>query len=157
MSLLLCFLLAHGEEEHDKVEDTVHTYMEQTTEEEDGHGILDHLHNKLVHFPIALTFGALVLNVWAFRRKDALEYSTLLLVLSGISALLSIATGLYQARGEGSLEDLHRILGIASSFFIWLYAFTSFKRWLTLSLILGIFTVLLLALTGYYGGYIAHG
>lgn len=126
-------------------------------------GMFDHLHNKLVHFPIALGMVA-VLFVFLALRYPSLETSGEILVwLAAASALFAVATGLAQ---EETLEEtfkhdwveIHEVLGLitAGSLFAWgfLFRFRPFRRFTRLW---GVVVFLLLAFTGAVGGVIAHG
>jgi len=128
-----------------------------------GRMIAEHLHNKIVHFPLAFTVAAALLL--ALRRRDpdhesAARWLAWLAALGGISAYV---TGLLQADafvGEPKewVLRVHRAWGTAAVVMIGLCALTSTWRplrrfgWLFL-----IAAALVVLVAGLYGGVLAHG
>jgi len=126
-------------------------------------GVFDHVHNKLVHFPIALGLTA-VLFVFLSVRFPDLERSTEILVwLAAVSALMAVIPGLLQEEAfETSYKhdwvEIHEVLGLLTtgSLFLWgfFFRFRPF-RFLVRPWSAGV--LILLSLTGAVGGVIAHG
>ena len=130
------------------------------------------VHVLVVHFPIALTFAAVLAEaLWLITRKEAFKHAGLYcLVLAVASALSSIITGLAR---ESSMEFIGDDKAIV----------TSHKAWATVSFVVGVLTVsarlvllklqkrwlrvayatmltllaVCIAATGYYGGVLVHG
>ena len=127
-----------------------------------GESLLDHVHNKLVHFPIALGITA-VLFVFLGVRFPELERSAEILVwLAAVSALFAAATGLVQeevsdASHTHNWVDVHQVLGLLSvgSLFLWSFFFR-FRPFRFLARPWGVVVLILLFLTGAVGGVIAH-
>ncbi len=125
--------------------------------------LTEHIHNKLVHFPIALGLVA-VLFVWLAIRWPFLEISAEILVwLAALSATAAVATGLLQASPfEGTPKapwvDRHQILGLTTTaaLYLWgfLFRFRPARRWIRLW---GLVVALLVSLTGSLGGLLSHG
>lgn len=125
--------------------------------------LTEHFHNKLIHFPIALSLVA-VLFVWLALRWSELETSAEIPVwLAAISAVVAVVTGLLQApvfNGTSKVlwVERHEILGYATtlSLFLWalLFRFPATRRWVRIwSLVMA----LLVIVTASIGGLLAHG
>ena len=125
--------------------------------------LTEHVHNKLVHFPIALGLVA-VLFVWLALRWPGLETSAEILVwLAALAAVPTVIAGLLQA---GPFQDTpkeiwmnrHRLLGLATAgaLFLWggLFRLGISSRWIRLW---GLVVALLISLTGSLGGLLSHG
>jgi len=123
------------------------------------------LHPLLVHLPIGLVTGALLLGLWR-RRRPAPPPDAALAVLwtaAAASALLSVGSGLLHARDGGYADDLlaaHRLGGIALATFTTLAAAAhalpgtvapALRRALAAA------NLGLLLYTGHAGGALTHG
>ena len=125
--------------------------------------LTEHVHNKLVHFPIALGLVA-VLFIWLALRWPGLETSAEILVwLAVLSVMLTVITGLLQAAPfQDTPKEVwvnrHRLLGLATAaaLFLWglLFRFRIHARWIRLW---SLAVALLLSLTGSLGGLLSHG
>jgi uncharacterized membrane protein len=124
--------------------------------------IFEHLHNKVVHFPLALGCAAALLILLGYRWPQYWPAAQLLLLLAAAAAVAAYFTGKAQAEDveNGPLRqyfELHESLGITSAVSLWLgWALTLAPRarpWLWL------YALLLLALlsgTGFLGGILSH-
>ena len=127
-------------------------------------------HVVLVHFPIALTIMSFVFDVLAvWRRKAALAVAAFYnLAGAAITSVPTVATGLVAwqwqlagARLKGVLR-LHLIFAVTSMALIW---FLWAMRWRDrkqssqspgpLYFVLGLITVVMIALTGHLGGFLS--
>lgn len=124
--------------------------------------IFEHMHNKLVHFPIVIGIVAFLLTLVNIKTKNH-ERVILALIIAGILfSIGTIVTGLNQAEpfdgtGKQWLVEFHRNTGIAltASYICWL-VFTSVQRLKKFSWIIGLLTTSLITLAGFLGGVIAH-
>ena len=124
--------------------------------------ILEHLHNKVVHFPLAIGCTAALLLLLSYRWPQYWPAAQLLLFLAAASAVAAYFTGRAQAEDveNGPLRiyfQRHETLGTISAVGLWLgWALTLVPRarpWLWL------YALLILALlsgTGFLGGIVSH-
>ncbi len=125
--------------------------------------LTEHTHNRLVHFPVALSIFALILAVWSKRNPAILPAVQLLVISAAIIALAAVFTGngqsdVFAGDPKKWVVDIHRLLGIVSAILLWVW--TVFLLWKPLRrfyLIIAILTVLCIIATGFYGGVISHG
>ena len=128
-----------------------------------GDALLEHPHNRLVHFPVALAVAAALLLAVGRRRP---EFDAAGRWLAGFAALGGIAayfTGRIQERvfeGEPKewLVHLHGRWGLAAAIALVAWALLTLWRparahaWLV-----GIVVAALVLITSFYGGIVAHG
>jgi uncharacterized membrane protein len=124
--------------------------------------ILEHLHNKVVHFPLALGCTAALFLLISYRWPQYWPAARLLLFLAAASAVAAYFTGHAQEEDveNGPLREyfkLHESLGTTAVIALWLGWALSFvpkaRRWLWL------YALLILALlsgTGFLGGILSH-
>lgn len=124
--------------------------------------IFKHMHNKLVHFPIALGVFAFFLTLLNFKWKN-LDAAILITIL--VALLFSIAafiTGKNQSTSfigtsKEWIVELHQNIGIAIliNFFIWTIVLIIDKlnkyAW-----VIGLIAFHLILVAGFLGGVIAH-
>ena len=120
--------------------------------------LMGRLHPLMVHFPIGLLAGALLLESWNRWRKRKPDYSGMV-YLGAATAILSAVMGLMLRQTEdyaGGLIDQHQwagyITAVLSCTSAWLYRRQ--HRFAYLSLIV---TGLSLAVTGHLGASLTHG
>ncbi|MCB9280494.1 MAG: DUF1549 domain-containing protein [Lewinellaceae bacterium] len=120
--------------------------------------LMGRLHPLMVHFPIGLLAGALLLESWNRWRKRKPDYSGMV-YLGAATAILSAVMGLMLRQTEdyaGGLIDQHQWAGyittVLSCISAWLYRRQ--HRFAYLSLIV---TGLSLAVTGHLGASLTHG
>ncbi len=130
--------------------------------------MLAHLHNMVVHFPIALAFVALPLAVWTFRKPDRTLELRALLILAALAAVVAYFSGERQeeaaeARGVAeSVLELHETLGtwttilfVAGGALALLEPlFTAIRRAVV---VMPVILIGMVSWTGYVGGQVAHG
>jgi len=124
--------------------------------------VFEHLHNKVVHFPLALGCTAALLLLLSYRWPQYWPAARLLLFLAAASAVAAYFTGKAQEEDveNGPLRlyfERHESLGIASAISLWLgWALTLVPKarpWLWLYALLILF---LLSGTGFLGGILSH-
>ena len=120
------------------------------------------LHPLIVHFPIGLLIGALILELIAKTRKKKTSYEGIV-YLGAFSALLAAIAGqlLYQYGSyESDLVERHQLMGWVTAVLSLFTAFCYWKRehcakWMPLTSLT--ITVLVLSITGHWGASITHG
>ena len=129
-----------------------------------GRALLEHPHNKLVHFPIALSLAGLLFLVLSRRSRSSLmDTARWLIGLSALGAAAALVTGLLQAsafRGDPRewVVLVHRSWGIAgaAALVVWalLAAWRPSRRY---ALAWGFLTVVIVLIAAFYGGVVAYG
>jgi uncharacterized membrane protein len=123
-----------------------------------------HLHNKIVHFPIALTLVAFLFSLLNIKQQSHCTYQSIKILL-GISLFAGISayfTGNFQLTpfiGEPKewLANTHRLSGIISIILIFLWFITLFiERTKKHSWAIGLIVVAAILITGFLGGVLAH-
>ncbi len=124
--------------------------------------LLGHLHNKLVHFPVALAFVAFLFALLAFRFEEFVAPLKVLVLLGFLAAVAAVAAGEaqkgpYLQTPMRTILRLHEGLGwtIAGTYGLWsLLAFLKLpRRW---HWVPGLVLVLLVSVAGFLGGRMAH-
>jgi uncharacterized membrane protein len=122
----------------------------------------DHLHNKIVHFPLALGVAAAVMLLFAPRWPVYGPPARALLVACAVFAVAAYLTGIRQASQFDdspfhSVVELHEKFGIATGLTLIAGAVLGFvdraRRYMPLYAVL---LLLLLAATGFLGGVLSH-
>ncbi len=125
---------------------------------------LQHLHNKIVHFPIALTLVAFLFSLLNIKKQSYCTYQSIKILL-GISLFAGIAayfTGNFQLTpfiGEPKewLSNTHRLTGIISTILILIWFVALFiERTKKYSWAIGLIVVIAISITGFLGGVLAH-
>ncbi|NJD21597.1 MAG: hypothetical protein FIA82_02850 [Melioribacter sp.] len=124
--------------------------------------IFEHLHNKIVHFPIAIGVIAFFFSLLHLRRKNYNTTILILVVLGLAFSVLAFFTGLNQVQPfEGTnkywVVELHRNFGISIliTYFIWLF-FLLVDKIKKYAWIIGAIIFVLILITAFLGGVIAH-
>lgn len=124
--------------------------------------VFSHLHNKVVHFPLALGMAGALFLLLSYRRPHLLPAARLLLVLAALSAVAAYFTGRAQEEDfeDGALSAYlarHALMGKISAATLALSAALSFvaraRPWLWL---LALAIIAMLSFTGLLGGILAH-
>lgn len=124
--------------------------------------VFEHLHNKVVHFPIALSITAFFLSILNFRYKKYDQAIWILVIIAFVTSIVAIITGLNQEshfEGEAKewIVEIHETIGFIIASFLLLWAVTlkisAVKKY---HWIIGLVVVLLVSVTGFLGGIISH-
>jgi uncharacterized membrane protein len=124
--------------------------------------MLSHLHNKIVHFPLALGTTAALFLLLSLKWPQLEPAARLLLILAALGAVAAYFSGQAQEEAfeDGPLREYlerHELLGQITGGTLLAGAALSFVRkarpwlWLVALLILG-----LLSATGFLGGILSH-
>ena len=120
------------------------------------------LHNKIVHFPLALGLAAAVFSIIAPRWPVYEPAARLLLIGGALAAVVAFFSGRAQ---EGQFDDspfhsvveLHQGFGIATAVTLWTGVLLTFwaraRRFMP---VYSIVLILLLVCTGFLGGVLSH-
>ncbi|MBI3125072.1 MAG: hypothetical protein HYZ10_11780 [Ignavibacteriales bacterium] len=124
--------------------------------------VFEHLHNKLVHFPIALGVFAFLLTLINFKWKNfdsAILISVLIALLFAVGAFI---TGKNQSEpfidtAKEWVVELHQAFGLSVllSFFVW-SIFLIIDKLRKYAWIVGSIAFILILTAGFLGGVIAH-
>lgn len=124
--------------------------------------MFEHLHNKIVHFPIALSAGAFLLMFFYLKDERYRKAVFALILLAFLSAVGAYFTGeaqriAFENTNKMWVAETHELLGIFSaiSIFVWLISLLSVK-YKKISLIMSVVTIALVLVTGFFGGVLAH-
>ncbi len=126
--------------------------------------IFEHLHNKMVHFPIALAFAAFLFSLLNIKKQSHCTYQTIkiLLGISLFTAIIAYFTGNSQITvfiGDPRewLAKTHRLIGIISTILILIwFVFSLIERTKKHSWVIGLIVVIAISITGFLGGVLAH-
>ncbi|MBU1100578.1 MAG: hypothetical protein KKA84_09255 [Bacteroidetes bacterium] len=124
--------------------------------------LFEHIHNKLVHFPIALIYAAIFFTLLGIRKNDFIKTIKILLILTMISISMVVLSGLNQTdpflgNSKEWIVNIHRNVGIITTVFtgFWLGSlFIKLSKWHVL--VIGIITVLLISSAAFMGGILSH-
>jgi uncharacterized membrane protein len=128
-----------------------------------GVALRTHLHNKAIHLPICLAFAALGLSAASFRNVHLEALARWCVLLGFAAAIGAVATGLgqagvYEGGGKEWIVVAHRAAGYATMASLGVWAILAWIRPLRLwAFFLGLVTIMLITLTGFLGGIVAHG
>lgn len=124
--------------------------------------MFEHLHNKLVHFPIALGVFAFFLTLLNFKWKNfdsAIMISVLTALLFSVGAFITgkIQSEPFIGTTKEWIVELHQNFGLAViiNLFIWTI-FLIIDKLKKYAWIIGLITFMLVLVAGYLGGVVAH-
>jgi uncharacterized membrane protein len=124
--------------------------------------LFEHLHNKLVHFPIALGVFAFFLTLLNFKWKNfdpAILISILIALLFSIGAFITgnNQSGPFIGTAKEWIVKLHQNFGLAViiNLFIWTI-FLIIDKLKKYAWIIGLIVFILILSAGFLGGVIAH-
>lgn len=122
----------------------------------------EHIHNKVIHFPIALTVIGVLLMVIGYKDNKYWSALKVIIPTAALFTIIVIFSGLNQAEPfEGTLSyglvETHELLGfgVLASLILWSLTFF-FKKLEKFIWLFAILTISLVSLAGLYGGVIAH-
>ena len=125
--------------------------------------LLEHPHNKLVHFPLGVAVAAALLLLLGRRRPGFDAAGRCLVWFAALGGLAAYLTGRIQKQAfEGEpkewLARLHERWGLATAIVLVAWALlTLWKPGRRHAWLLGIVAAALVLITGFYGGVVAHG
>jgi len=125
--------------------------------------LLEHPHNKLVHFPLALAVAAALLLVLGRRRRELELAGRWLVWLAALGGAAAYFTGRLQEDafdGEPKewLVGTHGRWGTATAIVLAVWALlTLWKPARKHAWLWGLLALALVLVTGFYGGIVAHG
>ncbi len=137
-------------------------YPEEEPKEVTIGAAFQHLHNKLIHFPIALTVIAFLLMILGYKDEKYLGTVKIIVPLAAILTIATVLTGQAQAEPfEGTsayaLVETHKKLGfgVLASLILWSIVMYV-EKLKKFAWVFAILTAALVGIAGLYGGVIAH-
>ncbi|MGB5893967.1 MAG: hypothetical protein WBG58_07300 [Ignavibacteriaceae bacterium] len=127
-----------------------------------GDALFDHIHNKIVHYPIALALVAFLFAVLGYKDDRYQLVIKIMLLIAGVFAIVAFFSGTNQldpfiGNPKEWLANTHRLLGIATAILIWIWFLClSVKSLKKFSMLFAVITVILVSITGLYGGVLSH-
>jgi uncharacterized membrane protein len=128
-----------------------------------GLSLRTHLHNKAIHLPIGLSIVAFALSA-ACLKYPHLESSARWCILLAFVASIAAAVaglgqaGVYEGGGKEWIVVAHRTSAFATLASLGVWTLMAWIRPLRFwAVVLGVVTVLLIGVTGFLGGVVAHG
>ena len=124
--------------------------------------ILDHAHNKLVHFPLAFGVAGALLVFLSLKKPEMLSAVRVLWLLAALFSVGAYFTGEAQEEpfeegAKSEIVKIHENLGIATAISLGIGFLLSLSRRLKgLTVIWAILVLAFVSVTGYYGGLLAH-
>jgi uncharacterized membrane protein len=124
--------------------------------------LFDHIHNKIIHFPIVLAVVAFLFAVLGYKDDRYQFVIKIMLLIAGVFAIVAFFSGANQfdpfiGDPKEWLANTHRLFGIASAISIWIwYLCLTVKPLKKFTWVFAIITVILVSITGLYGGVLAH-
>ena len=124
--------------------------------------MFEHVHNKIIHFPIVLAVVAFLFAILGYKDDRYKSVIKIMLLIAGVFAIIAFFTGTNQIGpfiGDPKewLANSHRFFGIATTISIWLwYLCLIVKPLQKFTWLFAILTVILVSITGLYGGVLAH-
>lgn len=126
------------------------------------HELFEHMHNKLIHFPIAFLVAAFLFTLIGWKNDKYNSAITLLVFLAAVFAIVAYFTGSAQAEvfehGPKSwLVETHESFGITTLILSWLwFGALVIERFRKYAWIIGLLAFIIVLITGFYGGVLAH-
>ncbi|VAX21358.1 hypothetical protein MNBD_IGNAVI01-1483 [hydrothermal vent metagenome] len=148
----------HAEAEEEELEAAEEGEVEEVT----IGAVFEHIHNKVIHFPIALTIIGLLLMILGYKDNKYLGAIKIIIPFAALMTIVAVFAGLSQAEPfEGTaaygLVETHELLGfgVLASLILWSIALYV-KKLEKFIWALAILTFLLVSAAGLYGGVIAQ-
>jgi uncharacterized membrane protein len=122
-----------------------------------------HLHNKIVHVPIGFVLSAFFLSLLAFRRPELNSAIRWLVLTAAFGSLLAYLTGtgqeeFFEGGGKEWLVNMHERFAITTAAVLWGWAAAFWVQILSrYRFFFGTAAMLLVIITAFLGGVIAHG
>ncbi len=124
--------------------------------------LFGHLHNKIIHFPLALGVVGAILLLAGYRWPQYRSAARLLILIAAICAIVAYFTGKAQeaAFEESELETIlewHETMGISTAILLWIGVVMDrippLRRW---QWVWALLLLVALSVTGFLGGMLAH-
>lgn len=122
----------------------------------------EHIHNKVIHFPIALSVIGFLLMMFGYKENKYWNVLRIFIPFAAIVGIIAVLSGLAQAEPfEGTstydLVKTHELLGfgVLASLILWSVTLHVKKLNKLVWLFSGL-TVILVSIAGLYGGVLAH-
>jgi len=124
--------------------------------------LFEHIHNKVIHFPIALGVLLFLFMTIGYKQEICYRASKIIVLFGALATIVAVITGLTQASHfEGTatyaLVEVHRAIGfvVLTIYLIMSWAVLS-RQSNKMLLILSILLLIAISAAGLYGGVIAH-
>ncbi len=124
--------------------------------------IFEHVHNKVIHFPIALSIIGFLLMLIGYKNNNYLSAIKIIIPFAALISIIAVLSGLNQAEPfEGtstySLVETHELLGfgVLGSLVLWSISLY-LNKLRKLVWLFAILTITLVSFAGFLGGIIAH-
>ena len=169
LALSFALVFSHGKERHGKKDSVKVLQSDSSVAQIEPYRIdlkitlFEHIHNKIIHFPIAFVVAGLIFTLLGFKRREILNLVSVLVFLAGLFGILAYLTGVSQGSAFENTSkewvvETHRNLGIATVISIWVwFLFLSVKKLKKISWVIGVIALILVLIAGFYGGILAHG
>jgi uncharacterized membrane protein len=125
--------------------------------------LTDHLHNKLIHFPIVLTLVAAVMVIAARKRPELEPVAFWLVWAAALSVIPAYFTGKaaaehFEGKPKEWLAELHEKQGITIGVLQALWVLSLLRPGTRrFAWVIGVALVIVVLSAGYLGGLLAHG
>ncbi len=156
--------LKHDESEiHDEANEELHDDDDDGEVEEITLALaFEHLHNKIVHFPIALGIVLFIFMIVGYKQEVCFRASKIVVLLGLVFAIAAVFAGLNQAEAfEGKkmyeIVVIHRTFGflVLANYLVMTWAIFS-RQSTKVQLIISAVLALLISAAGFYGGIVSH-
>ncbi len=124
--------------------------------------IFEHLHNKVVHFPIALGLFAFLLSLLNFKWKKFDSAILISILIALLFSIVAFITGKNQSEpfigtSKEWIVELHQNIGLALiiNFFVWTI-FLYIHKLKKYAWLIGLLASILILTAAFLGGVIAH-
>ena len=124
--------------------------------------IMEHMHNKIVHFPVAFGIAGVFFIFLASKWPQYESSAKVMWLLGGILAVAAYFTGIAQEKpfhGTNLAEilELHEKLGISTAISLWTgFAILMLPKLKRFGRLWAIIVLVLISVTAFYGGVLAH-
>jgi len=124
--------------------------------------VFEHIHNKVIHFPIALSVVAFLLMLLGYKNGNYDQAIKIIIPIAVVFSIIAVFSGLNQSvpfeeTSTYELVEIHELLGfgVTASLLLWLISL-NVKRFEKLVWLFAVLTITLVSITGFFGGIIAH-
>ncbi len=145
-------------------ENSVNSEKEDTEKEKEISlsSAFEHIHNKVIHFPIALSVVAFVLMLVGYKNGNYEQAIKIIIPFALLFSIVAVFSGLNQATPfeettAYEIVEIHELLGfgVTASLFLWFISLYV-KKLNKLVWPFALLTITLVSIAGFLGGIIAH-